>query len=580
MAIATLCVVVFATVASVYWLWVKSPLTLFRGGSVPQPSAAMFVPRNSPAMVSLLVNPDRAAALQRIRTPLKLRGASRAEFDRIKRSVLAETDLNYDRHIKPWLGDEITVAVTRLDAKGDRAKTGYLVALAVKNPAKSQAFLDAFWQERANAGATVIVEDYKGVKLISSQSQRLLFKPRRKVSPSELNPFADSKSEGWASATVGDRFVLFANSVDELRQAINRVQAVDLNLTSSEAYQQAIAHLPKNPLGFALLDLPKLEGWLDKTKSVYTAPQPLAIALLANAKGLRADAIWLSQTHPLATLPRLSHPVDALRYIPQDGALAIAGQDLHQLWQQTTGTAPDPRSTPVAQLLKPLESAWGISLPQDIFSWVTGEYALALFPGDGDKASNWVFVTQQGDRVKEGVQNLDKIASDRGYAVGTFTLDGHEPIYAWTQLKAVVPTANDRVNEWADEEENERQTETQPQLKLEAEVLGVCGSANGYEIFANSVPAIDRALNAPKQGSILKNAEFSTGLNLLMDENQGYLFVDWQASKLTLEQKFPILRFLELAAQPFFEHLQSLTTTSTADPAGFLKTQVFFTLKP
>lgn len=572
MAIATLLVVVFVTVGSVYWLWVKSPLTLFRGGSVAQPSAAMFVPRNSPAMVSLLVNPDRLQALQRIRTPLKLRGQSQAEFERLKRSILAETNLNYNRDIKPWLGNEMTVAVTSWDAQGDRGQPGYLVAMAVKNPAKSRAFLDAFWQERADAGANVIVEDYKGVTLISSQPQRLLFKSRRKVDPSELNPFADAKSAGWASATVGDRFVLFANSIEELREAINRVQAVDLNLTSSEAYQQAIANLPKNPLGIAILDVPKINGWLKKTKTVYTAPQPVAIAIKANAKGLLADAIWLGQTSPLATLPLLSHPVDALQYIPQDGALVIAGQDLNGLWQQATGTAQDPESKAIAQLLKPLESTWGISLPEDIFSWVTGEYALALFPGDDANPSNWVFVAQQGTRTKAGVQKLDKIASDRGYAVGTFTLDGHDPIYAWTQLKAVTTPPN--------EQGNQDGTESTLQLKLEAEVLGVCGSAKGYEIFANSVPAIERVLNAPKQGSILKKADFLTGLTLLPGENKGYFYSNWHDSKLTLEQKLPILRFLELAAEPFFSHLQSLTTTSTTAPEGFLKTQVFFTLKP
>ncbi|MGB3560826.1 MAG: DUF3352 domain-containing protein, partial [Geitlerinemataceae cyanobacterium] len=152
-------------------------------------------------------------------------------------------------------------------------------------------------------------------------------------------------------------------------------------------------------------------------------------------------------------------------------------------------------------------------------------------------------------------------AVDRGYSVGTFTLDEHDPIYAWTQLKAAT-SAN---------------TDSEPKLKLEAEVLGVCGSAEGYEIFANSVPAIDRVLNAPNQGSILKNAEFSTGLSLLPEENNGYLYMNWNDSKSTLEQKLPIVRFLELTASPFFQHLRSATTASTPDPAGFLKTQLFFT---
>lgn len=566
MAIATLLAVVLVAAGSVYWFWAKSPLTLLRGRAVAEPMAAMFVPKNSPAMVSLLVNPDRLQALRRMRTPWKLRGESRTEFDRLQRSLLAETDLNYDRDIKPWLGDEITVAVTSLDVDHNQSnggQPGYLVSLAVKNPIKSREFLDIFWQDRANAGADLVFEDYKGVKLISSQPQRQLFKSRRKSKTLELNPFADSKSQGWASAVVGDQFVLFANSVEELRQAINRVQAEDLNLTSDPTYQQAIANLPKNHLGIAVLDVPKLSGWINKTTPPTTSPQPLAIALSANTKGLLADAIWLGDTHPLATLPPRSQPVEALRYIPQTGALVVAGMDLNRLWQ-TTAPTEEPLSGTIAQVLKPLESKWGISLPQDIFSWVTGEYALALFPSDDANTSNWVFVAQQGDQTHAGVQKLDQIAIDHGYTVGTFTLKGYDPIYAWTQLKAATTA----------------ETESEPQLKLEAEVLGVCGSAEGYEICANSVPAIDRALNAPKQGSMLEKEDFSTGLSLLPSENQGYFYMNWHDSKPTLEQKLPIVRFLEIAAEPFFKHLRSVTTTSTTDPTGFLNTQVFFTLNP
>jgi Protein of unknown function (DUF3352) len=571
-AIAALLAIVLVIVGSVYWLWMKSPLVLLRGGSVAEPTAAIFVPKNSPAMVSLLVNPDRLQAWRQMRTPWKMRGASRGEFDRLKRSLLAETDLNYDRDIKPWLGDEITIAVTGLETTGDRTnggKPGYLVSLAVKNPEKSREFLDIFWQERANAGADLIFEDYKGVKLISSQPQHPLFKSRRQSEKLALNPFTDSKSEGWASAVVGEQFVLFANSVEELRQAINRVQAADLNLTSSQDYQQTIAHLPQNPLAVAVLDLPKLNGWLTKTatsKTVTptTSPQPLAVALSVNPQGLLADAIWLGDTHPLETLTPLSRPVDALRYMPQEGSLVVAGTDLNGLWQREIATAGSPISSAIAQVLKPLESNWDISLPDDVFSWVTGEYALALFPNEDASGLNWVFAVEKGDQTEEGVHKLDKMATDRGYTVGTFTLDGHEPIYAWTKLKAATTQEEDSESE----------------LKLEAEVLGVCGSANGYEIFANSVPAIDRALNSPKQGSILKKADFATGLSFMSEENNGYLYLNWNDSKPILEQKLPIVRFLEIAADSFFQHWRSVTITSATDSTGFLKTQLFFTFNP
>jgi Protein of unknown function (DUF3352). len=51
-----------------YWLSGQNPATLVTGSTKTAPEAAMFVPRTAPAMVSLLVNPDRLESVGKILT--------------------------------------------------------------------------------------------------------------------------------------------------------------------------------------------------------------------------------------------------------------------------------------------------------------------------------------------------------------------------------------------------------------------------------------------------------------------------------------------------------------------------------
>jgi hypothetical protein len=72
-----------------------NPLSLLRGGSQANPAAAMFVPKQAPAMVSLLVNPDAIDSFwQMIATGERRQGA---ELSSLKTSLLADTGLDYQR---------------------------------------------------------------------------------------------------------------------------------------------------------------------------------------------------------------------------------------------------------------------------------------------------------------------------------------------------------------------------------------------------------------------------------------------------------------------------------------------------
>lgn len=561
-----------------FWIVSQSPLTLLQGGSKTDPTAAIFVSKQAPVMVSLLVNPEKLESLAQLATRPGDRRRSREQLNQLKTSLLADTDLDYRRDIQPWLGEEITLAVTSEDFDRDQTngkQPGYLMAVATKNPTKSREFLQLLFSKRAIAGRDLVSEQYKGVNLIFD-TQQVGAIPDKAAKKSQSLKLAGQTENYLAGSLVGDRFVLFANHPKVLREAINNVQAPDLNLTSSSQYQQALTLLPSQRIGVAFLNLPNVTQWLGKQSQMLTYTSQI-VGLELNRQGLLAQTTFIADPEQEVASPgsTLAQPVKALQYIPNATGLSISGSDLsnskktdlNQLWTQITavlsGSGNDAISRLVTQPLNTLQTSWGIDLAKDIFSWVKGEYALGMLSTADASAPDWIFVAEKSDEAEQGIADLNAIAQDKGLSVTPLSME-NQKIYAWTQLTTAPTKASD-----ADRA-----------LTLKAKVQGVQASVGNYQIFTTSVEAMDAALKAAKNGSVVDNAQFQPSVKAIPKPNQGYVYLDWQESREVLERQVPILKLLEVVGKPFFDNLRSLTISSYGSETHVLKGGIFFRLKP
>ncbi|MBH8552685.1 DUF3352 domain-containing protein [Nostocaceae cyanobacterium CENA357] len=518
----------------------KSPGNL--GASTTQPGAAIFVSKLAPVMVSLLTNPDQLQAWEREK-----------ELSKLKTSLLTKSGIDYKQDIQPWLGDEITLAVTTLDIDRDfenGKQPGYLMALATKKPEKSREFVELLFSKRVLAGANLVVEQYKGAKLLYDNSQ----------------PQQDLLVGG-----VVDGFVLFANDPKVLRDAINNVQVPDLNLTSSPQYQKATQQLPKESVAVAFLNLPTVAQWqgLELPEPTYNSQ---IISLALNPKGLLAETSFLTSSATVTPSSPLSKPVDALQYIPTSASLVIASShlndlansDLAQLWTQVktaiSGSGTDIVSR-VVQPLKELQESRNINLQQDIFSWVQGEYALALLPREDQITPDWMFVVEKLAGVPEGISRLDAIASAIGLSTSTLSLD-QQKISAWAELTAAIQQTDRK---------------ERPKYGIEAKVQGVHTTLGNYEIFASNLETLNEAI-AAKENSLIKDRSFQNSIATIPRPNQGYVYLDWTKSQDLLERQLPILKLVEVVGKPFFNSLRSLTVSSYGSEPGTLKGGIFFQL--
>ncbi|MBR8838060.1 MAG: DUF3352 domain-containing protein [Stigonema ocellatum SAG 48.90 = DSM 106950] len=541
----------------------KTPLSLVGGTVTREPSAAIFVSKKAPVMVSMLVNPDR------------LEG----DLSKLKTSLLANTRIDYRKDIQPWLGNEITLAVTTLDIDRDPEngrQLGYLMALTTNQPEKSREFVNVFFSQRVLAGANLAVEQYKGVKLIYENPQLIATADTRGYTQIEesfirVHPRASAVQNHLSGAVVGDRFVLFANEPKVLRDAINNVQAGNLNLTSSSQYQQATKQVPKGALAVSFLNLPIIAQWqgLELPNKIYDSQ---IISLVSNPKGLLTETAFLTKEDLLPS-EQLSKPVGALQYIPASAGLAISGSDLSnldkgnlaQLWQQVTAAVSGSEEDVISRLVQPLtdiQKRWDINLREDIFNWVQGEYAIALLPHPDQTTPDWIFVVEKSDATPAGISGLDHIATSHGLSLSSLTL-GKQQISSWTELT----TATTKSDVAKDRE----------LFTIVAKVRGVHTTQGNYEIITNSIEVMDQVLN-PKENPLIENPNFQDSIAAIPQPNQGYIYIDWTKSQQIIEHQLPILKLVSVLGKSFFHNLRSLTVSSYGSETGILKGGVFFEL--
>jgi hypothetical protein len=523
-----------------YWVAGKNPVSLIIRNS--QPGAAMFVSKSSPAMVSLLVNPD---ALQTIK--------SKGKFFQLNNSLLVKNNLDYKNDIKPWLSHEITLAVTTIDIDRDPdngLEAGYLMALATEKPEKSREFLELLFSKRAFSGNNLGIERYKGVKIIYDHPE---FIPDSKIQPS-------------LAGAIVNNFVLLANYPQVIKEAINNLQAPDLNLISSLEYQKATQQIPENAVAVTFLNLPQVAKWqgLELSESTYHSQ---ILSLILNPQGLLTESTFLTTSEIVHPSLSISQPVRALQYIPESTVFTIAGANLSnlgnsnlaKLWKQGTATIYGSSENAISRLVQPLvaiQNNWNLNFTQDIFHWVLGEYALALLPNSENTIPNWLFVVEKTPELTALIARLDHIASTSGFNVSSLTLDG-QTISAWTQITAL--------------------SENNTSINIDAKIKGAHTTLDNYEIFASDLKIL-KAVLSQKQKSLLENTQFQNAMTAIPQPNQGYIYLNWENSQNILKRHLPLLKFVEVLDKPLFDHLQSLTISSYSSEPGILKGGVFWQL--
>lgn len=550
-------------IAGVAWSKNYDPFkALSKSSSSVNPTTSLFVAQNAPISLSLTVNPDRLLSV----SPKLLnfgKPKTQGDLENLRDSLLGLGTLDYKTSIMPWLGDELTVAVTSRSVDrtlADSRQPGYLLALKTNDAIASRAFLREFWRVRALT--TQQTETYKGSEITYGQVKNSQLKNGQlKDSGVQLSDVTFT----LASAIVGNQYVLFANSPKVLKNAINNVQVPSLNLQGNEQYQRAVGAIDSKHLGILYINLPEftaLTGDDSIVRSLVQLPEvspitysTMAMGLRGSRSGLILDTVLVPdnelgsesdrETVQTKAIQTKAKTLDILNVLP-DRSMAVAiGNNLAELWPTISHTIKGYSALEALQnqALKPLEADSQLNLIQDIFQWVKGDYGFTIAPIKPNQPTQWVFaVKRDGQEIEQGIAKLDKIARDRGLTIGPVKL-GDQTVQAWTQLSSSENT------------------------QLAANTIAAHTTIGNYEVFSTSLKMLENLANQSEK-KLNQSSDWTLATREIDNPNQGYVYIDWNSVQPLLEKQVPGLRLIQVLAQPIVTHLKSLTISAAEFNAG------------
>jgi hypothetical protein len=455
----------------------------FKGVSTADSSPlaiAKFVPENAYAIAHLSTDPQTWAKLERFGTP-EAQTLVKQRIQELQQTVLKDTQIDYDKDLKPWVGD---MAIAFLPNTSNLPnQTNSLMVVGIKNKVNAAAFASKL--ASATVGKTKQT-DYNGVSISSTANDRL----HTAIVKDHLILSADQTTVQQAIDTLKGKPSLANKSgasevlshKTDLKDPIARLYVIDY----ATAVQQMASRSSSNALPATTLEQAK------QVKSFVGG-------IGADPVGLRAKAIIDFNPQLYKGFDFKPTPGKIIARFPSDTMALISGSGISQIWSQALAQANEtPELQKSLEQLRELPSAIGLDLTKDVFSWMNGEFAIALLPADQGVLApvgfSGMVIVETSDRstAEATLNKLDNLARGNVVRVGQRDTDG-KSVTEWS-----VPQGAILSHGWLDQKT----------------VFLTLGSS---------------ADSATKRSTTLDTNElFKTTTGSLPKDNTGYFFVDME----------------------------------------------------
>lgn len=384
------------------------------------PVGSEVLPQTTAMTLAFTTNENQWQQLQQFGNR-ETKAALAESFAKLRDRYLTSNGLDYNRDIKPWVGQEVTVAFLSpvSDANPPTAAQPYnpnglvdtppVFILPIANPAKAQALMAT---PKTVAGQQWVERDYKGQKI-------------REVHGTE--------EPAYAATVIDNRIVVVSPSAKAIEQIIDTFKGKP-PLSRISEYNQAFKQLKTvEPFVRMYVNVPATEKIALSNPALPVPPQ--ALSLLHNNQGmvstvnLGQEGVKMQGLAWLAADSKVSYRTDnkAQRMpslLPSQTVMMTSGGSLKQFWQETsqkTEKNPQPRTSgySLSTVQSGLENLTGMNLDKDFLPWMDGEFALGLITAPAVAAATptagIMMLTQVSDRraAEEALKKLDQVMKDR-----------------------------------------------------------------------------------------------------------------------------------------------------------------------
>ena len=350
---------VVAAGSAAAFMYLKAP-----SGDLANPLAsAKLVPEEAYMVAFISTDQQNWAKLEQFGTP-EARQIVNKSIQSFQQKMLAETQLDYDKDVKPWVGN---VMIAVLPGTSGKSQPNMLMVVGIKDKANA---LGLAGKLNSQSKVKATESDYKGVKITG---------------------FASEKSSTY-TAVVKD-FLVMSPEKQSLEKAIDTAQGkpsiasrpdADSLMTRSAEVQNPIARFYMLDYAKAVQEMssrnpnakPLPTATLDQLKQIKSVVSGLGI----DNSGLRLKAV--ANLDPNAkTIEFKPSPNKVIGQFPGDTFALVSGQDIGRIWAQTAEQSKsNPDSQKVLDQMRQSTKTIGLDLDKDVFSWMNGEFGLGMVP--------------------------------------------------------------------------------------------------------------------------------------------------------------------------------------------------------
>jgi len=493
--LAMLALIVFAGLAVVGYFYQDDVQSLL--GVAKPKNIAQILPENTELFISMTPNIQALAGYENLKALYLDNPDVERIFNQAEDSITNDNGITFKDDISPWLGKEMVLAVpsfSEMIASEMETAPDFIAIAETRDKQASDAAVQKFLS--ASDSGSYTEEIYQEATLYK-QTQT-------------------SGDYEEMIITTFDEFVAISTNDTLVKDMIDRSKGSDApSFVSNQRYQKVLNELPASSIGMMYLDMtgvidPLLDNpalaTLDATqKSDIETLEAIGFAGLLQSNGIQLDMAITYDEAGLSDLAKQSlkqpaSPNEILNEIPADALFSFNGFNLKNVWDQSkVGLEQNPD---FQEQMTDLETEMGFDIEQDLFSWMTGEFAMVVIP----------------------VEPPNEFAPP----VGGYLLIGSEDVEAAkTGVNNIMGAFQEEMGPFM---EFERQTiggtdfNMIPDMMTD-EPMGGYGFHNDYLTVVYPASAAE-ILTSASENSILTNERFQATQDRLPTANAGYFFMN------------------------------------------------------
>ena len=382
---------------------------LIVGKRLTPESGANLVPEQASMMTFINTDPAVWSQLNQYGTP-EAQALWEENLEQLEQEILPSHEINYEDDIAPWLSG---IAIAYLPSLNPFTQDqNFLIIAGITNSLQAGNFLRSL---DGSEGTEVTQRQYQGVTITEVET-------------------ADGDR---ASGAMVEGYLLFSQRERIIEQAIDTAQGQPS--FASEAGMEEILARGLN------LDKPAVQVYLNDDQQWFKNPffnqgskiiESGVMGFEFQPEGIHSQTLVLSTATDFLTLsPNESHLLTAL---PERTIAVINGHQLDQVWSQfVERSEKNPFLRTGLSLMRRWARSREIDLDQDVFRWLDGEYAIALFPTTESTLPNLplaggiLIESSQRDVGEAALSKFGKIAAENPFLEKTTATLGKTQVTTW-----------------------------------------------------------------------------------------------------------------------------------------------------